>query len=470
MRRALLVGWYAPSIFLLMLCHAFGQTTPDVAISFEATNQATATVNGIAPLSRNSQNDVSFSATGTERSQCSPSDYGRKSSAHVSASNTTSVPDASRVSATLRASAVTQGGHFRTCAACDPIAHNCIGIMGNDTRANASALSIVQAKLSFSNSLTQNAYDLRIGNSLPGIIKVSIVAPDGSRTTPAGGSARIAPNPGDTFYVEAQLAVAASNAGGCCEDGQSISGQFDLHVVKPPILATRASLEPFIAGGKETTAYENVVALTLSGELHCSGTVIAPKTILTAAHCINGYEERIAKGEMTYLIGSVITAPQKGPFPVTSGIYPRSGDEFRYNPGNYDHDIGLVFAAAPIPVKPAALHKPGSSPSWSDLVQKKRPLTFVGFGYNKSNDGQLVGLGVKREAPWPTNATDEWRFYFRADGKNTCKGDSGGPALLLDDENSLLVVGVTSEGDRACTFGDDTRVDAHFGWISTRLQ
>ncbi len=470
MRNSIIGQLLAATISAILPEAASAQSSQDVTISFEPNNQAAITVNGIAPLSRNSHDDLAWSATGTEGSQCSPSDYGRKSSANISASTTALMSERLRLTATLRASAITNGGHYRTCAACDPIGHNCIGIMGHDTRATASASSIVQAKLTFSTAITQSSYDLRFGNSLPSNIKLGVTAPDGTRITPAGPSARIDVKPGDVYYVEARLDVSATDTGGCCNNAANLTGQFDLQVLKAPILASRVGMEPFIAGGKETDAYDNVVALLLNGELHCSGTVVAPNTILTAAHCINGYEDRIAKSEMTYLIGSVITAPTQGPFAVTSGVYPKGGDPFQYNPGNFDHDVGLIYTATAIPVAPAKLHQPNSPPLWPDIVQTKHSLLFVGFGYNTSDQGKLVGAGVKREAPWPTNAADDWRFYFRSKGTNTCKGDSGGPAFYLDDSTrALVVVGVTSEGDGGCTFGDDTRVDSHFAWVNARM-
>lgn len=439
----------------------------DVAISYERTNTVTIAVEGGIPITLRSADDINRSVSGTEQSQCRA--YGRKSGASTSSSANVSTSEPSHLTASLKASALANGGHFRTCVAGCAVG-NCIGVLGNDTRADASASSLIQAKLAFSDKIVQDFYDLRIFSSLPNDIKLSIRAPDGSVTIPNSEITRISVKPGDIFYVEAIMSVSASDKGGCCSDSKALSGLFDIHVEKPPILSSRKLLEPYIVGGVQTEAFKNVVAILLKGELHCSGTVVAEKTILTAAHCIHGYESRIAQGDMTYLIGSVITSPQSGPFPIVQAVYPKGNDTIQYSPVAYDHDVGLLYTQTKIPVGAVALHQPSTAPAWSDIINK-HALVFVGFGYNKTNEGDLVGLGVKRQAPWNANNADEWRFYFQAPGNNTCRGDSGGPAFYQNEATlALLLVGITSVGDKFCTYGADTRMDTHYSWVASRLR
>jgi hypothetical protein len=50
-------------------------------------------------------------------------------------------------------------------------------------------------------------------------------------------------------------------------------------------------------------------------------------------------------------------------------------------------------------------------------------------------------------------------------GKNTCNGDSGGPAFA-EVGGELLLAGVTSYGDPSCTqYGVDTRVDVYASFL-----
>src|SRR5207248_1940994 len=95
------------------------------------------------------------------------------------------------------------------------------------------------------------------------------------------------------------------------------------------------------------------------------------------------------------------------------------------------------------------------------------PLSFVGYGYELV-DGSPGGLGVKRMAVIPLSQIAQKTMRYEDAAKNTCNGDSGGPALFIDskDGGHWVLAGVTSLGDRGCTdYGVDTRVDTYFKWI-----
>ncbi len=97
-------------------------------------------------------------------------------------------------------------------------------------------------------------------------------------------------------------------------------------------------------------------------------------------------------------------------------------------------------------------------------------FTFVGYG----NDG-AQHYDVRRVAAFPidrvgpasdvgldtkTGPIDGTMFYYRAPLKNTCDGDSGGPAFVARAHVERLV-GSTSYGDAACQIdGVDARTDA----------
>jgi secreted trypsin-like serine protease len=447
-------------------------TIPDVTITYDRSNRATLEAFGAAPIVKDSQEDLSETIRGTEESQCRPKDYGRRSSSTVSISTNVSTADPARLTAQFRISTIANGGHYRTCVAgCDPIGQNCLGIVGHDTKADGSGATNLQARVTFGPNILQDVYDLKLSSSLPRELGIKVTAPGGSPVTvDANGLAHLRVKPNDVYYVEAALAVSSSNEGGCCADNKSVAAQLDLQVLKPPILATNAKLEPYIVGGKQTEGYKNVVAILLRGQLHCSGTVVAQHTILTAAHCINGYEDQIKAGQMSFLLGTIITSPQFGPKLISDGTYPRGNDAIRYNPATYEHDIGLLYTAEVIPAPAAHLQHASSPPQWSSIINKQA-LDFVGFGYNKSSDGDLVGAGVKREGPWQANKADDWRFYFQSAGNNTCSGDSGGPAFFQNENTrDLVLVGITSVGDPNCSYGADTRMDAHYTWVAKLLK
>jgi secreted trypsin-like serine protease len=444
----------------------------DVVVTYDRSNSVTLDAGAVPPVVETSKIDLTASNTGTEESQCRPKDYGRRSSATASISTNVALADPTHLTALLRLSVIANGGHYRTCVAgCDPIGQNCLGIVGHDTKAESGASTNLQAKVAFGTNILQDFYDLKLSSSLPNDLKIKITSPNGTLISPEpSGTTRLNVKPNDIYYVEANLAAQSSNQGGCCSDSKTLATQFDLQILKPAILDSKQEQQPYIVGGVQTSSYKYVAAILLRGRLHCSGTVVGAHTILTAAHCINGFEDQIKDGQMAFLLGTVITNPQYGPKIITDAKYPRGTDSIHYNPATYEHDVGLLYTSDEIPAPAAQLHQEQLSPQWSSIINK-RALIFVGFGYNKSNAGDLVGAGVKREAPWEANKADDWRFYFKSAGHNTCSGDSGGPSFYLDEQTlELLLVGITSVGDRNCTYGADTRMDAHYSWASKLIK
>jgi secreted trypsin-like serine protease len=235
---------------------------------------------------------------------------------------------------------------------------------------------------------------------------------------------------------------------------------FDFKVDKPPILTANRNFSPFIIGGAKTNDYKNVVAIMLDGKVHCSGTMVASLTIVSAAHCIDGYEDAIRAHRMTYVIGSDVASPDFGPKPIVDARYPWPPDNIQYDANSFVHDVGVFYTSDPIPATAAPLHN--LVPAWDDILNKQM-LIFVGFGYNTPVDGD----GIKRAAPWEVSSKDQWKVYFsHVAGKNTCSGDSGGPAFYRPQPaDTPLLLAVTSVGDRNCTQGRDTRVDTHRDWI-----
>jgi secreted trypsin-like serine protease len=221
---------------------------------------------------------------------------------------------------------------------------------------------------------------------------------------------------------------------------------------------------PKIQGGNPTatTAYKAVGALLINDDLHCTATLIGPKTLLTAAHCLKGY-----KGQekfMTFILGSDKTKPE-ATYRITN-FFPH--ELFDPNPtsAGYHNDIGLVYLAEEPSVELIPLHRTG--PIWKDIQKSKTKLTFVGFGYDVI-DSQEFGIGIKRDGSWPINEVYDHHVVFSARGMNTCYGDSGGPAFLMI-ENQPVQVAVTSGGYPGCINGFSTRIDSFLAWLEGKIK
>ena len=272
--------------------------------------------------------------------------------------------------------------------------------------------------------------------------------------------------PGAVYYLSVSLASSATNKGGSGNENQEARAEVDARLSKAPILYA-ASVNGYIAGGTQTTGYSNVGVFLYEGRVHCSGTVVGPRTILTAAHCLWGYD----KSKLTFALGSNYHYPTIGPLPVADVAFPSdAGGPYKYNPHTYEDDIGVVHMASPFSgVKPAVLF--ADSAAWPQILSSLQSLLFVGFGFNVV-DGEQAGLGIKREGQWRIDTVQNRSFSFKVPGLNTCYGDSGGPAFVeakVQGAPALLLAGVTSVGDQACTQGTETRVDAYAAWLKGRI-
>ncbi|NHZ33379.1 S1 family peptidase [Massilia rubra] len=451
-------------LFLFSLVHPAAAAEP-YSLSLSQRNELTLTAFGAKPEISHGSAKLAALLLGKEKSQCEV--YGRRSTASGAADVVLLGQREDGMSIQMAASATAIGGHYRTCGMC--ASDKCVVVFGHDTRANSVAQSTADIAITFPADAADAFYIVDVGVAAHGsapAVKMTDQAGKALAPTAADASSfKIQARPGAIFYLSAALTSNAGNTGACCSDQSGNSARLDVNLRKAPLLASQRELEPYIGGGKQTTSYKSVGALLLKGELHCTGTLIGKSTVLTAAHCLHGYEKQLAA--MTFLIGANLQQPTFGPVAVSELAFPKdSASGFQYNAKTLEDDIGLVYLAQPANIAALPLHD--GNPNWKDLVDKQTSLTFVGYGYDVV-DSQPVGSGIKREGSWYVNHVENRRVSFGVPGKNTCKGDSGGPAFLIEN-GKIIQVAITSSGSSDCTTGVETRVDAYKTWLASRIR
>jgi MYXO-CTERM domain-containing protein len=198
-----------------------------------------------------------------------------------------------------------------------------------------------------------------------------------------------------------------------------------------------------IVNGQVDTGHPATVALTVQGYAFCSGTLVTPTVVVTAAHCITPEIGSPSWEQVEVFFGTSVY--EGGTFvALDDGLAHPGFDATLQDP---DDDIAVLRleAAAPVaPVPMAALPPPGTE------------LTLVGFGITQSGaeDG-----GTKRVATATVLERYGKIFSMELAPSGTCSGDSGGTALWNDGGVEKLV-GVHTRSDCE-TFMLNESVDSH---------
>jgi secreted trypsin-like serine protease len=186
----------------------------------------------------------------------------------------------------------------------------------------------------------------------------------------------------------------------------------------------------------------------------CTGTVIAKRVVLTAAHCV---EDATSATRFQILFGS---DPIEGQPTAAVDVVAFHHDPQYMATNNIaaGHDAAVLILANDAPATPLAIN---TSPLDQSMVGSS--VYVVGYG---NNDGQSgTGAGTKRSLQTKLSGLEQGVVDIGGTGQTTCQGDSGGPTFM-DVNGKNVIIGITSYGDFGCTsYGSSTRVDLSASFI-----
>jgi MYXO-CTERM domain-containing protein len=202
-------------------------------------------------------------------------------------------------------------------------------------------------------------------------------------------------------------------------------------------------------------------------QLGCTGTLIAPDAVLTAAHCIDADLTGGIVPGFTLALDTVTATPTFVPgraifahesFDIEGGAVEGLGTFF---------DVGIVLLQEPITsVAPVRMPRPDQA---AELIAGLE-LEIAGYG---RTDPQTDEFGVMYDATTELISMNpsEIQVGMGAPQPQNCNGDSGGPAMAdLGDGRRIVGIVSRSFSGPECTMGGiDTRVDAYLTWIHSKV-
>lgn len=234
-----------------------------------------------------------------------------------------------------------------------------------------------------------------------------------------------------------------------------------------------SSVSPMVIGGSETTIasapwmaqlwyYDDQGTADEADDLgfFCGGAVVAPTKILTAAHCVKGYD--------WYNYGAVVTGTAQLPTTDDAGNTDLHGGTVTlphrqwyhpsYSSTTIDNDIAVITLANPVKATPIRMTTSGDTASYAAGTSAK----VYGWGRTSSTSEDISETLKTATLPIQSDATCTGYYggeFIKghmvcagepASGSDSgttsaCNGDSGGPLVVNN-----RIVGVVSWGVEDC--------------------